>query len=296
MLMARIATALILSLAVATAADAQGGLIKRKVGDALKKQADPKPAEAESNQDGAPYELNAAAMTAFKSALELEIRLRDDYRARVAKLKTPEQYKECETEFAMSPDAQKILEEYTKRSENVKTSEDMEKVTEWFGTTMTQGMTKKCGLDPSSLRNAQRDEFGKAELAAALEFKKGWTLKRPKGGEPEFGDPEPNEFNDDAVPLGTGPFAGWPAFTTSSSHTAGRVQPDDEAKTELRVLKERVKRYCQLSANEQAAARQNGIRVPGQGSNIFWIFSPSFANWVGDDCAVLMKLMSKLDA
>lgn len=56
-------------------------------------------------------------------------------------------------------------------------------------------------------------------------------------------------------------------------------------------IEEHVYRFCQLTPSEQASAQNGGLRVPGTGSSVFWIYTEAEAKAYAPRCARLMSLM-----
>ena len=78
---------------------------------------------------------------------------------------------------------------------------------------------------------------------------------------------------------------------------AESLQEAPNAGTDAKVLEylrtiELVTKFCSLSKDMRADAMKNGIRVPGTGEKIYWVFSKDFANWVGDSCDDVLKLIT----
>ena len=292
-----IAAGVILFLAATSGLEAQGigGLIKRKAADAVKPKEEPKtkaPDAAEPRSEFS-FDLTPESMAALKRGLELEIRLREEYRAEVARQKTVAQYKACESESASSPEAAKFMEEYLARMEKVKTQEEVQKLTVWQNETLSAIIKKKCGDDPQPLISKQTERFTKAQFEGAMEFSKAFRKPAPRydtgnreqedAGEAcqALGDLEDGSLTNDLCPI-----------TYSES-----LQEQPNASTDVKVLEylktiELVTKFCSLSREMRQDAMKNGIRVPGQGDKIYWVFSKDFANWVGDSCDDVLKLIT----
>ena len=78
------------------------------------------------------------------------------------------------------------------------------------------------------------------------------------------------------------------------------LQEQPNASTDQKVLEylktsELVTKFCSLSKEMRQDAMKNGIRVPGQGDKIYWVFSKDFANWVGDSCEDVLKLITLIN-
>lgn len=64
---------------------------------------------------------------------------------------------------------------------------------------------------------------------------------------------------------------------------------DETILRDYRILKELAAKFCSLPADLRQDAQENGIRVPGSGSNVFWVFPAGFTQWVGPECDDLIK-------
>ncbi|MFN8581362.1 MAG: hypothetical protein U0163_10350 [Gemmatimonadaceae bacterium] len=220
--------------------------------------------------------------------------------------------KKCSDKAITSPAGMKVVEEYQKKMESVKTPDDMTKVSQWLGDQMKSVAQKQCGDDPAAKLESQSTEFGKAELAGAREFAKGWTRTSPKDDAEESGV-FPTEIGESApsdvyaAPYDESVLPG-SAFTPRPTACAGTgtTRPvarvvvradtltDQEKEDEYRRLKELLEFFCKLTDEQKQEARDKGIRIQGSGPGIWWVFTRGFAIWVGDDCAFLLKLFGML--
>ena len=292
---------LILVLAVADTAHAQGigGLIRKKVEQATKPKDEQAPKEAGQDRSLFSFEPTAEALASYKRGLELEVRLRNEYRDRLARLKTSEQYQACEQGAATSPDALKLAEESSARMDKATAPEELQKVYVWQNERFKAIALKQCGEDPRPLIQQRAEVLRKAEEAGVREAAKGW--KRRPAREDHDGAREESDFTPDQTPLEdpAEPADIAPVATRSIParwHVAERRQQSSEIDLQdYRLMKELVTKYCSLSPAMRTDAEANGIRVPGTGNNIYWVFPQWFAVWVGPDCAHLMKLYTFLD-
>ncbi len=244
----RLVCGLLLMFALAEDAHGQrvGGLIKKKVEQATK------PKEAEATKDAAQeaslfsFEPNAEAMASYKRGLDVEIKSRNEYRGRLAKLKTVEEYGMCQQATMTSPDAIKVAEELMARMGKAKTPEDYQEIVAFQDESYKAMALKACGEDPKLLIQEQSEVFAKAQAAAAQEAGTGWKGKAPR--------------------------------------------TDGSNLRDYRVMKELIAKYCSLPADMRQDAEKNGVKVPGTGSNIYWVFPLWFAQWVGPDCEDLTRL------
>ena len=295
-----IAAGMILFVAATSGLEAQGigGLIKRKAAEAVKPKEEPKTKATDAAEPSSPFafDLTPESMAALKRGLELEIKMRADYRAEVARQKTVAQYKACESESASSPEAAKYMEEYLARQEKVKTQEDVQKLTAWQNETLNAIVKKKCGDDPQPLIDKQMERFTKAQFEGAIEFAKAFRKPAPRhdaGNREQDDTAEACQATVDVLEDGSSvvPSDG----SCEHAERADPLQEQPNASTDPRVLEylktlELVVKYCSLSPAMRADAERNGIQVPGEGKNIYWVFTRAFAIWVGPDCEHLIKL------
>lgn len=71
---------------------------------------------------------------------------------------------------------------------------------------------------------------------------------------------------------------------------AGKQGSDCDAR-----IREHALRFCQLSAAEQASAQNGGIRVPGTGAKIFWVYTETEARAYAPRCGQIQSLTDALE-
>ena len=293
----RITLALALTGLVVATAQGQGigGLIKKKVGDAVKPKEDQPAKDAPSESSPFKYELTAETMAAFKRGLELEIKMRADYRSRVAKhAAATAAYKKCEQGIPFRPEASKIADEGSSRMDKAKTPEETQSAMQWMQKEMMGLTTKVCGAEPG-LPPDQAQSFTKAQEAGAIEFGKNATRKPPRDRSHEDPmPPHPECVESDSVEN---------LVTCGSDSPSGYVFPQQqEIAAELLELflheyglfKELVTKFCSLDKQTRADAAKHGVRVQGSRAEIFWIFQKDFAAMVNPHCETFMNLLAEL--
>lgn len=293
----------ILIAATAGSADAQGigGLIRKKVDEVVKPK-EPAAAKTDAPTDGSTlgFELTEKVFESFKSALRLEVRMRDDFRARLARAKTPEEYRSCTSELATSADAQKAMTDYTTAIGKAGTDAETQQATTRYYARLTELHVAKCGENPQEV-NAQRQAqaFGLAEDAAIREFARG--VNRPPHDDDHHSSAAVDVPGSDACPGGylapdasdlepcdvAAPIAPWhPAPLVADTITF------DAAQGRYRILVEWVEKFCSMSTETRAEAARMGIRIAGTGNNIFWVYTAREAQWLNKDCDELKKLFA----
>jgi hypothetical protein len=71
---------------------------------------------------------------------------------------------------------------------------------------------------------------------------------------------------------------------------AGKQGSDCDAR-----IREHALRFCQLSAAEQASAQNGGVRVPGTGAKIFWVYTEAEARAYAPRCGQILSLTDALE-
>jgi hypothetical protein len=60
-------------------------------------------------------------------------------------------------------------------------------------------------------------------------------------------------------------------------------------------IREHALRFCQLPAAEQASAQNGGVRVPGTGAKIFWVYTEAEARAYAPRCGQILSLTDALE-
>lgn len=299
----RITLALTLTGLVVATAQGQGigGLIKKKVGDAVKPKEDQAAKDApkkDAPTESSPfkYPLTAETMAAFKRGLEMEIRMRANYRSGVAKhAAATAAYEKCEQGIPLRPEASKIADEGSSRMDKAKTPEETQTAVQWMQKELMGLTTKVCGAEPGPLPD-QAQSFTKAQEAGAIEFGKNATRKPTGDGPP--GDPvlsRPECLESDSMEN---------FVACGSDRTSGYVFPQQQQEIpaelvelyfrEYALFKELVSKFCSLDKQTRADAARQGVRVQGSRDEIFWIFPKDFSAMVNPHCETLMNLLEEL--
>lgn len=290
-------------IATATAsAEAQGigSLIRKKVDEAVKpKETAVRKEEAPTDGSTLGFVLDEQVLSAFKSALRIEVRMRDEFRQRLAKIKTPEEYNRCASALAASSDMQKVTTDYTTAIGNAKTDDESQQATKGYYAKLAELKVARCGDNPNEVNPQQQgQEFSRAEKAAIGEFVRG--LNRSPNDDENDAESIDSVATNDTCPyqqaLESSEFTtcSWSA-PIASSDVASLVADTityDKAQGRYRILVEWVEKFCSMSAVARDDAAKNGIRIPGTGKNIFWVYTAREAQWLNKDCAELGKLLA----
>ncbi len=269
--MTRFAAALIvaalLPLAAPQPAHAQfGGLIKKKVKEAIKgpekPPGDPAPKVAES-KSGRPtvgpnsdvFEITEPVFAGVIRALQKEARLQSEFRAELAKYPTQAQYDQCMMKVAQSPDYTKIYETAGKTPSNATPDQAMA-AQQKMHSDLEALMKKTCPINPvdtewpNSRRRARLEEI------------------RVKAAESASAD-------------------------TASADTVTVESSASWTVREYEVAIERIERLCDYNNGPDGSAATvdtlqkrdstkknpgDNLMIAGIGTNIFWVFTPREAH------------------
>lgn len=261
----RLVSSLLLALAVLASAsplEAQGitDRLKKKVGEKVntgdKKDPATTNAAVAADQSKAPTKITDVVMTAFIRGLETE---RDRRKATVkflSTIKTREQYSACQSTLAAGPEMQKIMMSLGNLPENA-TQEQTQKASQKMQADMEKLVKDKCGEDPNIYNDGwRRRQADSAEAAGIRAF---------------------------SAALGTSQGGGGPFLSLERPESA----PDN---TELyRFLKEWITPFCHLSEAAREEAAKQGVRIPGTGTGMYYVYT-------AEEAKVIMKVCGRLEA
>jgi hypothetical protein len=268
------------TLAPAPTADAQvGGLIRKKVTESVKgpdkaaeaKKAAPQQSELGNNPDV--LEITEPVLEGFVRGLHTEISLRKEFRAELAKYPTPQEYQKCQTNAATSEEGQKIAAQLMNLPDNA-TPEQSQKAMQKMTADLGALTKKKCPLDPADWpqgrRQARLDSI--RVQAAASAVIEGSSPRDADGWENEGGP------SDVSSPL-------------SEPVAAGMTVRQYE------ILLERIQRFCTMvkSAANDNKGGSGGVKIPGTGKNIFWVFTAAEAKTLSEaNCQRVNDLIGQM--
>jgi len=281
-----------------------GGLIKRKVADAVKPKEEPAPKAETGEASPFKYELTAETMAAFKRGLQLELKMRREYRARVEKHTADVQaHKKCENGIPTRPEAAKIGEEGSSRMDKATTPAETQAAVKWMQDEMLALMTKVCGAEPTPPPD-QTEAFKQAQEAGAIEFGKGATRKPPRDKPSDDAAPPREECLEGDESPAAGDVAAVDLLSCDDDSSSGYVGQAHQQQISPELLelflhenalfRELVIRFCNLDKATRTDAVKNGVRLQGSHDKIFWVFTKEFATWVNPDCQALMALLEEL--
>jgi hypothetical protein len=255
-------------------AEAQlGGLIKKKVTEAIKKkpadsaQAPGKQPSASQNNPAASFgsavlEITPATFDAVIRGLNAELKLQDEFRQVLAKFPTDEEYAACKKRVPETPEGKKLMAEYANAMQDPKPAE-MQRRMLAVGEKLQALEKTQCPNDPDTWNSSKRME--------KLE-----QIREQAAEAAGIGASTSSVANDDRMSIREqlqatrSIFRGWRvAFATGQQYG---------------ILVERIERGCALQSGEGGpsaagvvsdTARLDStlIKVPGVGNKIFWVWT-----------------------
>jgi hypothetical protein len=252
-------------------ADAQiGGFMKKKVKEAVQapvqqqqaqQQADEAAARALEAPDIVPITQESTAR--FKKALNVEIRLRGEFRSMLASMKSKEDYDACKAEFAIS-DMELAMSAMAAAGEKA-TPADLQKAMVKARADLDAKVTKRCGGDPSAWPDYER-----AERLRAIEA----------------------EASDAFAPTGSPEAV---AAGESTTHGPAWISTDDDAPGDahpyLRKYAIAKERWIPFCSAEAAKTEGKYRRIKGQGS--VYVYSVEEAQVLSEHCPEVMATLNK---
>jgi hypothetical protein len=152
-------------LVIPSASSAQFGAIKKKISEAAKKPSEPadstpKPAEGTPPPKApattaSPYNdpniilITDTSLTALEKGVQTEIELRAAYKKELEdQAARAKQYEACSTQTNASPEMMAVMQKSASAFDNVKTQDDMMKVTAQIAAERDAVVARKCGQAP----------------------------------------------------------------------------------------------------------------------------------------------------
>lgn len=244
--------------------DAQiGGLIKKKVSDAVKAPEKPAdPAKAESKQglvNGNPdvLEITQPVLEGLIRGLNVEVSLRKDFAAELKKYPTRQQYDDCQRQVAMSEEAQKLAQPMVNLPETA-TAEQRKQVMDKFSSEVAALVKRKCPLNPADAPNKEK---------RLTEIK----VKAAEAAGPNAGsDDHASQASEVSVALGVNSVS----ETMIEFRALAGLTP-----RQYELLLERIQRFCEelKNASDKGFPGAGGVSIPGSGNKVFWIYTATEA-------------------
>jgi hypothetical protein len=259
-------------LASPQSAEAQlGGLIKKKVKEAIKppEKTDPAPQPAAApatatktdsrNPNGFKYfggavVISSEMLARLTRGLNTELAMENDFEKDVARYPTQAQYDQCQAKALMSPEGQKVMDitNYVKPGAS---SDEAIKGMQERGVKAEALVKKSCPLDPKTWSDYNRRE-------KLREIHK-------KASEAMF----------------------TPGIDTAAVISSGIGVPE----LEYSQMIERLGKYCELKKTIDVTPKPGGLKYAGDGQNIYWVWSEDELTELQKfDCEAFFKKYAKL--
>jgi hypothetical protein len=303
-----------------------GGLIKKKVGDAVKSPDKSKEkAKAPDGEQGPKFnervvELTEPVVKGLRKGLDLEIAQLTEFRQFLGTIKTEEQYDACTVDVARTPDAQKIMLQMTDLPDNT-TSEQLQRIREKMNVDMNALLKKRCGVNLTEewSDDKRQDKISEIHRSAATAAGLLLVAKSPGQLEESAADAAP------AAGLAEGPAATEP-FDPSAADIAGilssRTPPwerdelvidepamqsaQQQGSTEpLDVAEERITAYCKYKkvAAPGIFPLPNGYNLsfaaskiaPNGSSSIYWYYTAAEVAAIDPLCTDVILTIGKIE-
>jgi len=260
----------------AVPAEAQlGGLLKKKAKEAIqapvkqeqaKQQSEDAAARALSSPDIVP--ITEESTGRFRKALNVEARLRGEFRAFLASLKTQEAFDACKLDVAISPEGEKARMPVLNLGDDPSPA-DLQKAMLKASADLEAIVGKRCGSDPGQWRDGKRADRLREIEAEASDALAASDLAH-SASEPSAG------------PI-TGPSAGAAEQAAAGAHPYLR---------KYGMLKERWIPFC--GAQAQSASESGGAhtQVKGVGSGVY-VYSAAEAAVMTANCAAVMADLNR---
>ena len=233
-----VALAAIAALAPIQPAGAQlGGLIKKKVSEAIKpteKAAEP---ARSTNQPGSLFnadvmQITPGSLESLTSAMESERSMQNEFRKELAKYPTKEEYGACQQKAVMTPEGQKIAGAMGNVPEGT-SAEEFQRIMTKMQTDMEALIRKTCPLNPDDW-----SDHKKRERVVAIHRK-----------------------------------ASAPFDTIGVRGVSGDGVSELSARRND-ILTERIVAYCEAKkAGADVPGGADGLKIPGTGKDIYWVYT-----------------------
>jgi hypothetical protein len=271
-----------ISISAPQTAEAQlGGLIKKKVKEAIKPPekpaAAPAPAPAASQATqtesensrgtghGLPHvagrsiKITRESLSRLMRGMDAELAMIADFEKYLAKWPTHEQYEACKVKAASTPEGKRIMSSMERLSQNSTPEQVMAAMR-----TMTEGMdaltNKHCPLNPGDWGPGRKsDRLEKIRAKAA-------SLALPRS---TASSEMPHESGPRTLLFEVSPYEMLPDTAADSITILGTGGFDSQ---EYGEMIERIVKYCDLKKSMDMTPKGSGLQVPGVGKDIYWIY------------------------
>lgn len=279
-----------------------GGLIKKKVSDAVKqapkKKETPQPATqpettpqamAPSRPGGFPrisgdaLIITPAMLERLTRGMDAELAMQKDFEKELARYPTLSQYEDCKAKVAMSPEGQKVMNAMSTVPENA-TPEQFQAIMVKMGADM-EALTKKgCPLDPHDWNDYKRSE--------RMREIRGKAAQRARLAKPVASSPTSQETPRLALRFEVAPDEpwSWAAADTIADTLVTITGEPGLSEHEYSVMIERLVKFCEIRKSVDTKPKSGGLQYPGTGRNIFWVWTEEELRTLATfDCAAFEK-------
>lgn len=235
-----------------------GDMLKKKAAQVVKGEKKPAATEATSAETGAIKSRIQPPVTPeniakFKSSMRYEIAEREKATKFLASLKSKEDYQKCHMDWVMSSEGQALGQRYASAMDGVKSNEEMQKKMGPIAEQMEKAIAAKCGPDP--------DKYGE-----------GWKAQQTREA---LGKASDDFANGQGLEPGTEDYAygTWKEWVLEFCHYLEKLKKDPDYKQKL------------------AKILDEGLRIPGSGTGLYYVYTASEAKYLVENCDSLMPLI-----
>lgn len=272
-----------LSAGTPTTTNAQlGGLLKKKIKEAIKPpekpaEAPPAPssqaapaAASAANEDEAPglprvqgdvLEISNESLSRLMRGMDAETAMLADFEKVLAKYPTREQYEQCTSKAMQTPEGQKAMAPLLNMPSNV-TREQVQAITEKINADVITVQKKACPFDPNDWTDYKRSERMKRIHSKAA------SMARAK---PLTSTYSPREIGQPALLFDVNPYDALPDTVNDTLLVIRGSGGFSDHQYE--VLIERLVEYCGLKKEMDVSPRKGGVKAPGSGKDIYWVYT-----------------------
>ena len=234
-----------------------GDMLKKKAADVVKGKK-PAATEAANTETGAIKSriqppVTPENLAKFKAAMEYELAERDKAAKFLKTVKSKEDYQKCHMDWVMSSEGQALSQRYASAMDGVKSTEEMQKKMGPIAEQMEKAIAAKCGPDPDKYGPSWAGEQARLALGRASDdFAKGQGLE---AGTEDYA------------------YGAWKEWVAEFCHYLEKLKKDPDYKQKL------------------AKILDEGLRIPGSGQGIYWVYTASEAKDLIENCDALMPLI-----
>ena len=291
-----------MSAATPCTADAQlGGMLKKKIKEAIKppeKPAETAPAPAGQAQPGpsspssaAPetgasdlprlergeLEISNESLSRLMRGMDAETAMLADFEKVLAKYPTAEQYAQCQSKAMQTPEGQKAMAPMLNMPSNA-TAEQVQAVIAKTNADAVVVQKKMCPFDPDDWTSYKRSERMKQIRAKAASMARAKPVATTQSARVN-GRP--------ALLFDVNPFD---AVADTVTDTLLVVRGGGFDERDYGILIERLLEYCELKKTMDMSPKKGGVKALGGGKYIYWVYTEAELTTLKSfDCDAFMK-------